>query len=85
MTSASFRSAVLSAPELAEVTRRLWSMKLEDRKRIPGLPGSRADVIIMGAAILEAAAEALGFAEARVSARGLRYGALLHAQKFGSL
>lgn len=78
-------STVLSAGDLAEETARLWSMPLEDRKRLPGMPASRADVIIMGAAILEAATEALGFSEARISTRGLRYGALLDAEKFGSL
>jgi exopolyphosphatase / guanosine-5'-triphosphate,3'-diphosphate pyrophosphatase len=78
-------STVLSAGELAEETARLWSMPLEERKRLPGMPGSRADVIIMGAAILEAATEALGFAEARISTRGLRYGALLHAERFGNV
>jgi exopolyphosphatase / guanosine-5'-triphosphate,3'-diphosphate pyrophosphatase len=78
-------ATVLSAGELAEETARLWSMSLEERKRLPGMPGSRADVIIMGAAILEAATEALGFPEARISTRGLRYGALLHAERFGTV
>lgn len=76
---------VLAAKELAEQTAHLWSLPLEARKHLPGMPASRADVIIMGAAILEAATEALGFAEARISARGLRYGALLHVEKFGTL
>lgn len=71
----------LSAEELAGIVKRLWSLPLEERKRIPGLPSSRADVIIMGAAILEAAMEALRFAEVRVSTRGLRFGALLHAER----
>jgi exopolyphosphatase/guanosine-5'-triphosphate,3'-diphosphate pyrophosphatase len=76
---------VLSARELAQETAGLWQLPLEQRKRLPGMPASRADVIIMGAAILEAATEALGFAEARISTRGLRYGALLHAEKFGEI
>jgi exopolyphosphatase/guanosine-5'-triphosphate,3'-diphosphate pyrophosphatase len=76
---------ILSAKELAEQTAHLWSLPLEARKHLPGMPASRADVIIMGAAILEAATEALGFSEARISTRGLRYGALLHAETFGIL
>jgi exopolyphosphatase / guanosine-5'-triphosphate,3'-diphosphate pyrophosphatase len=76
---------ILSARELAEQTAHLWSLPLQERKRLPGMPGSRADVIIMGVAILEAATEALGFSAARISTRGLRYGALLHAEKFGSI
>lgn len=78
-------STVLSARELAEETERLWNLPLEERKRLPGMPASRADVIIMGAAILEAATEALGFEEARISTRGLRYGALLHVERFGNV
>jgi exopolyphosphatase/guanosine-5'-triphosphate,3'-diphosphate pyrophosphatase len=76
---------ILSARELAAQTAQLWSMPLEARKQLPGMPQSRADVIIMGAAILEAATEALEFPEARISTRGLRFGALLHAEKFVSL
>lgn len=75
---------ILTAEELAMETRRLWELPLERRKALPGMPASRADVIIMGVAILEAAAEALGFSEVRVSARGLRYGALLHAEQSGA-
>jgi exopolyphosphatase/guanosine-5'-triphosphate,3'-diphosphate pyrophosphatase len=76
---------ILSARELADQTMKLWRLPLEARKHLPGLPASRADVIIMGAAILEAATEALGFPEARISTRGLRFGALLHVEEFGSL
>jgi exopolyphosphatase/guanosine-5'-triphosphate,3'-diphosphate pyrophosphatase len=76
---------VLSSHDLAEETERLWSLPLEARKKLPGMPSSRADVIIMGAAILEAATEALGFAEAQISTRGLRFGALLHSEKFGAI
>ena len=76
---------VLGAEELARQTAELWSLPLEVRKRLPGMPASRADVVIMGAAILEAATEALGFSEARISTRGLRYGALLHAGKGASI
>jgi exopolyphosphatase / guanosine-5'-triphosphate,3'-diphosphate pyrophosphatase len=75
----------LTAAELAAETQRLWRMRLEERKRLPGLPSSRADVIIMGVAILEAAVEALGFSGARVSTRGLRYGALLHAERISEM
>lgn len=78
-------ATVLTAQELAAQTSHLWSLPLAARKILPGMPASRADVIIMGTAILEAATEALGFSEARISTRGLRYGALLHVEKFGSL
>jgi exopolyphosphatase/guanosine-5'-triphosphate,3'-diphosphate pyrophosphatase len=56
---------------------RLWSLPLAERKRIPGLPSNRADVIIMGVAIYEAALQQLNLSELYVSTRGLRFGALL--------
>jgi exopolyphosphatase/guanosine-5'-triphosphate,3'-diphosphate pyrophosphatase len=76
---------VLSVQELAEQSVTLWSLSLEARQKLEGMPSSRADVIIMGAAILEAAMETLGFSSVRISTRGLRFGALLHVEEFGSL
>jgi exopolyphosphatase/guanosine-5'-triphosphate,3'-diphosphate pyrophosphatase len=58
---------------------RLWSLPLEQRKEIVGLPKNRADVILPGAAIYEAVLERFGFAELRVSTRGLRFAALMTA------
>lgn len=59
--------------------RRLSAMPLERRKRVPGLPPSRADVILAGLAILIAAAERYSVSSIRASARGLRHGLLLDA------
>ncbi len=56
---------------------RLWSLGLEDRKRITGLPKNRADVILMGVAIYQAVMEQFGFREMRISTRGLRFAALM--------
>jgi exopolyphosphatase/guanosine-5'-triphosphate,3'-diphosphate pyrophosphatase len=58
---------------------RLWGCSVEARKRIPGLPASRADVIIMGVAIYEAVLQHFRFEDLYVSTRGLRFGALLDA------
>ena len=55
----------------------LWSLSLDQRKTIIGLPGSRADIILMGVAIYEAVMEHFRFPEIYVSTRGLRYGAVL--------
>lgn len=55
----------------------LWSLPLAERRKIPGLPANRADVILMGAAIYDAVMEHFNFPELRVSTRGLRFGALL--------
>jgi len=56
---------------------RLWSLGLEDRKRITGLPKNRADVILMGAAVYQAVMEEFGFRELRISTRGLRFAAVM--------
>lgn len=55
----------------------LWSLSLEERRKIIGLPSSRADIILMGVAIYEAVMEHFHFPEVYVSTRGLRYGAVL--------
>lgn len=58
-------------------TKKLWKLPLAKRKEIPGLPKSRADVILTGVLIYELVMEEFGFAELRVSTRGLRFAALM--------
>jgi exopolyphosphatase / guanosine-5'-triphosphate,3'-diphosphate pyrophosphatase len=55
----------------------LWSMPLSQRKEIPGLPKTRADVILTGVLIYACVMEEFGFSELRVSTRGLRFAALM--------
>jgi exopolyphosphatase/guanosine-5'-triphosphate,3'-diphosphate pyrophosphatase len=55
----------------------LWSLPLEQRKRLVGLPPNRADVILMGAVVYETIFKQFGFPELRISTRGLRFGAVL--------
>jgi exopolyphosphatase/guanosine-5'-triphosphate,3'-diphosphate pyrophosphatase len=55
----------------------LWSLPLEERKHIVGLPPNRADVILMGVAIYEAVMETFGFRQLRISTRGLRFAAVM--------
>lgn len=55
----------------------LWSLPLEERKHIVGLPPNRADVILMGVAIYEAVMATFGFRELRISTRGLRFAAVM--------
>jgi exopolyphosphatase/guanosine-5'-triphosphate,3'-diphosphate pyrophosphatase len=57
--------------------RHLWSLPLEEREKIIGLPAKRADVILTGAAIYEAVMVQFGFSELRVSTRGLRFAAVM--------
>jgi len=49
---------------------------VEERKRIPGLPVARADVILAGGAILYLAMEELKCPSVLISCRGVRYGLL---------
>jgi Exopolyphosphatase len=55
----------------------LWSLPLEERKHVVGLPPNRADVILMGVAIYEAIMEDFGFSDLRISTRGLRFAAVI--------
>jgi exopolyphosphatase/guanosine-5'-triphosphate,3'-diphosphate pyrophosphatase len=66
----------LASAAVAGWVERLWSLPLADRRRLPGLPRARADVMLFGSAIYEAAMDVLGFAELRVTTRGLRFAAV---------
>jgi exopolyphosphatase / guanosine-5'-triphosphate,3'-diphosphate pyrophosphatase len=67
----------LSAARVSWHLERLWSLPLEQRQTIVGLPKNRADVILMGVAIYQAVMEEFLFREMRLSTRGLRFAALL--------
>jgi exopolyphosphatase/guanosine-5'-triphosphate,3'-diphosphate pyrophosphatase len=69
----------LSRARLRWHVHQLWSMPLEERKKIVGLPPNRADVILTGAAIYEAVMTHFDFDELRISTRGLRFAALKEA------
>jgi exopolyphosphatase/guanosine-5'-triphosphate,3'-diphosphate pyrophosphatase len=74
---AKIESVRLDCERFSEWLGRLWSVRLAERKQIVGLPPERADVILTGALIYQAALEKLGFAELRVSTRGLRFAAVM--------
>ncbi len=67
----------LSLDQIRAHMKRLWSLPLEERKQIIGLPKKRADVILTGTAIYEAVMGEFGFNELRVSTRGLRFAAVM--------
>ncbi len=69
-------SSALTRSRLDQLWRRLWSLPLEERRRLPGLPPERADIILTGAAIYAGILEQFGFEHLRVSTRGLRFGAI---------
>lgn len=68
--------ARISRPQIIAQVERLWNLPLEERKKITGLPQSRADVILTGVVIYEALMEAFSFPELRISSRGLRFAAV---------
>ena len=73
-------STCLSREQVLDTMVHLWSLPLAERRKIPGLPRNRADVIIMGVAIYEAVMNYFGFGALHVSTRGLRFGALLDSR-----
>jgi len=68
----------LSAARVSWHLERLWSLPLEQRKNIVGMPKNRADIILMGVAVYQAVMETFGFPELRISTRGLRFAAMMH-------
>lgn len=62
--------------EIERIKRRLAGLPLEERKKVPGLPPSRADIILPGIAIAQAILEKTGMTEVTVSDRGLLFGML---------
>jgi exopolyphosphatase/guanosine-5'-triphosphate,3'-diphosphate pyrophosphatase len=70
------RDDVLLFEHLEQVIDLLLSLSLEERRKIPGINSSRADIIVSGAAILHTIMEELEIPEIRISDRGLRDGLL---------
>jgi exopolyphosphatase/guanosine-5'-triphosphate,3'-diphosphate pyrophosphatase len=68
---------VLTYAHLRQVVALLAGLSLEERHKVPGLQPERADIILAGAAILDAFMQELGVPEIHVSERGLREGLLV--------
>lgn len=73
---------VLSKKTLRTLGAQLSGLTIAQRRKLPGLPPARADVILAGAVILETFMDAYDFDEIMVSNRGLRYGVLLEPELF---
>ncbi|MCU0789037.1 MAG: Ppx/GppA family phosphatase [Verrucomicrobia bacterium] len=69
-------SVVLTDQRVSGWVETLWSLPLVQRRQLPGLPPSRADVMLAGSVIFESVMRQFGFKELRVSTRGLRFAAL---------
>jgi exopolyphosphatase/guanosine-5'-triphosphate,3'-diphosphate pyrophosphatase len=75
-----YNNFVMSADEIDGVVALLASVDtVEERRRLPGLDSSRADIILGGALILEQAVHELGVRELVISDNALREGVLLDA------
>ena len=67
----------LSLEAVRRHSEKLWSLPLNERQQIPGLPKNRADVILTGVLIYEQVMEQFGFAMLRISTRGLRFAVVM--------
>jgi exopolyphosphatase/guanosine-5'-triphosphate,3'-diphosphate pyrophosphatase len=61
---------------LDDLAKKLCSLTLAERKKLPGINRSRADIIVAGAAILHTIMDEIGMSSIRISARGLLDGML---------
>jgi exopolyphosphatase/guanosine-5'-triphosphate,3'-diphosphate pyrophosphatase len=68
---------VLTYAHLQQVVALLAALPLEERRKVPGLQPERADIILAGAAILDAFMQELNVLNIHVSERGLREGLLV--------
>lgn len=70
------KGLILGRKQLKKVVEELCSLPLEERRKIPGINPERADIIIGGAAIIDALMDNFDLKEVIVSTRGLRDGML---------
>jgi exopolyphosphatase / guanosine-5'-triphosphate,3'-diphosphate pyrophosphatase len=71
----------LSAREIAMAAKKVSELPLAERKNVPGLEAKRADVIPVGAAIVQTIVAWARTEEILVSDRGVRWGVALNAAK----
>ncbi len=70
-------SVSLTRSQVRSQVERLWGLPLTERRRLPGLPPDRADVMLTGAVIYHAVLSHFDLPTLRVSTRGMRFGAVL--------
>jgi exopolyphosphatase/guanosine-5'-triphosphate,3'-diphosphate pyrophosphatase len=73
--------AIVSTTRLRQVIRQLCALPITRRRQIPGLQPDRADIIIGGAAILDAILEELKIRSIVISERSLRDGLVIDYQR----
>lgn len=76
----SLNAAAISRAELTAVIEELASVATaEERRELPGVDPSRADILVGGGVVLEQVCEAIGITELTISEYALREGVLLDA------
>ncbi|MBV9850992.1 MAG: Ppx/GppA family phosphatase [Armatimonadetes bacterium] len=70
----SFRNYSLALADVQAISRRLCSLPLDQRRRVPGINPERGDIILGGVAILQTTMEAVGATSILISDRALREG-----------
>jgi exopolyphosphatase/guanosine-5'-triphosphate,3'-diphosphate pyrophosphatase len=73
----SIEGVQLSLERVRSTREYLWRLPLAQRQEVPGLPRTRADVILTGVAIYEAVMEVFGLQPLNISTRGLRFAAVM--------
>ncbi len=71
----------LTTKQIETLFHKIHYLSLAERKKIPGLPPKRADIIIAGTAILLMLLQQTGAKQIRVSDRGILYGSCLNLFK----
>jgi exopolyphosphatase/guanosine-5'-triphosphate,3'-diphosphate pyrophosphatase len=71
------KGQVLSRKTLKKTAQILCALTLEERKKIPGINPERADILVAGAAAMDAIMEEFGLEEIKVSHKELRDGLLV--------
>jgi exopolyphosphatase/guanosine-5'-triphosphate,3'-diphosphate pyrophosphatase len=69
-------SLTLAFEQIQQRVELLWSLSLEERKKLPGLQPAKADIILIGSAIHEAVMSSFNLTDLHVSTRGFRFAAL---------
>ncbi|NQZ02419.1 MAG: Ppx/GppA family phosphatase [Bdellovibrionales bacterium] len=60
--------------QVGQWVERLAGMSVDERRKLPGMPEKRADVMVAGCLILHRVLEKLGLTDLSVSTKGVRYG-----------
>jgi len=79
---ARIEAARVPVERLDELADWMWRQTLAGRRSLPGLPSSRADVFLCGVVVYQSIMRQFGFDSLGVSARGIRFAALLEPGPF---